>query len=57
LIHWNNSALRSSTGEVIGTASIGDDITERKNAEKNRAQAEDRYRGLLEAPGRHGGSE
>jgi diguanylate cyclase (GGDEF)-like protein/PAS domain S-box-containing protein len=49
LIHWNNSALRSSTGEVIGTASIGDDITERKNAEKNRAQAEDRYRGLLEA--------
>lgn len=29
LIHWNNILLRSSTGDVIGTASIGEDITER----------------------------
>ncbi len=28
LIQWNNSVLRSPTGEVIGTASIGEDITE-----------------------------
>ncbi len=33
MIRWNNSVLRSVTGEVIGTASIGEDITERKNAE------------------------
>ncbi|QPK61863.1 EAL domain-containing protein [Methylomonas sp. LL1] len=33
LIRWNNSVLRSGTGEVIGTASIGEDITERKAAE------------------------
>ncbi|MGA9993735.1 MAG: PAS domain S-box protein [Thiobacillaceae bacterium] len=34
LIHWNNSVLRSGAGEVIGTASIGEDITERKKAEE-----------------------
>jgi diguanylate cyclase (GGDEF)-like protein/PAS domain S-box-containing protein len=33
LIRWNNSVLRSGTGEVIGTASIGEDITEHKRAE------------------------
>ena len=33
LIRWNNSALRSAAGDVIGTASIGEDITERKQAE------------------------
>jgi diguanylate cyclase (GGDEF)-like protein/PAS domain S-box-containing protein len=33
LIRWNNSVLRSDSGEVIGTASIGEDITERKQAE------------------------
>ncbi|HYJ39340.1 MAG TPA: EAL domain-containing protein [Steroidobacteraceae bacterium] len=33
LIRWNISVLRSATGEVNGTASIGEDITERKRAE------------------------
>jgi two-component system cell cycle sensor histidine kinase/response regulator CckA len=33
LIQWNNSLLRSATGEVIGTASIGADITKRKKTE------------------------
>jgi diguanylate cyclase (GGDEF)-like protein/PAS domain S-box-containing protein len=33
LIRWNNSVLRSGAGDVIGTASIGEDITERKEAE------------------------
>jgi diguanylate cyclase (GGDEF)-like protein/PAS domain S-box-containing protein len=33
LIRWNNSVLRSGAGEVIGTASIGEDITERKRSE------------------------
>jgi diguanylate cyclase (GGDEF)-like protein/PAS domain S-box-containing protein len=32
LIRWNNSVLRSAAGEVIGTASIGEDITEGKEA-------------------------
>jgi diguanylate cyclase (GGDEF)-like protein/PAS domain S-box-containing protein len=34
LIRWNNSLLRSASEEVIGTASIGEDITERKEAEE-----------------------
>src|SRR6185436_9046817 len=33
LIRWNNSVLRSGTGEVAGTAGIGEDVTERKRAE------------------------
>jgi diguanylate cyclase (GGDEF)-like protein/PAS domain S-box-containing protein len=33
LIRWNNSVLRSGDGDVIGTASIGEDITERKRTE------------------------
>ena len=49
LIRWNNTILRSAIGEVIGTARIGDDITERKDAEKHRARMEERFRGLLEA--------
>jgi two-component system cell cycle sensor histidine kinase/response regulator CckA len=34
LVQWNNSVLRSSSGAVIGTASIGEDVTERKNLER-----------------------
>lgn len=33
LIRWNNSVLRSGGGDVIGVASIGEDITERRQAE------------------------
>ena len=34
LIRWNNSVLRSAAGEAIGTASIGEDITERRRTEQ-----------------------
>jgi diguanylate cyclase (GGDEF)-like protein/PAS domain S-box-containing protein len=33
LIRWNNSVLRSGAGDVIGTASIGEDITQERRAE------------------------
>ena len=33
LIQWNNITLRSLAGDVIGSASIGEDVTERKRAE------------------------
>jgi diguanylate cyclase (GGDEF)-like protein/PAS domain S-box-containing protein len=33
LIRWKNSLLRSTAGNVIGTASIGEDITDRKESE------------------------
>jgi len=34
LIVWNNTMLRDIKGQVIGTSSIGEDITERKHAEE-----------------------
>lgn len=34
LMRWNNSLLRSPAGLVIGTASIGEDITEQREAEE-----------------------
>jgi diguanylate cyclase (GGDEF)-like protein len=34
LVRWNNSVLRSGAGEVIGIASIGEDITEQKQSEE-----------------------
>jgi diguanylate cyclase (GGDEF)-like protein/PAS domain S-box-containing protein len=33
-IRWNNSVLRAASGQVIGTASIGEDTTERKQAQE-----------------------
>jgi diguanylate cyclase (GGDEF)-like protein/PAS domain S-box-containing protein len=33
LIRWNNSVLRSSSGAVMGVASIGEDVTAQKRAE------------------------
>ena len=49
LIRWNNSLLRSGAGDVLGTASIGEDITERKMAEevlKQRAAELERFHRL-----------
>ena len=40
LIRWNNSVLRSASGEAIGTASIGEDITERKRLESKLFQSQ-----------------
>jgi PAS domain S-box-containing protein len=34
LIRWNNSVLRSGDGAVSGTASIGEDITEKKRTQQ-----------------------
>jgi diguanylate cyclase (GGDEF)-like protein/PAS domain S-box-containing protein len=33
LVRWNNLRLRSETGHVIGVASVGEDITDRRQAE------------------------
>ena len=39
LINWNNTVLRDHAGAVIGVASIGEDITERRSAEEALAQS------------------
>jgi len=41
LIAWNNTLLRTEQGEIIGTLSSGEDITERKRAEET-------YRSLVD---------
>jgi len=48
LIHWSNSVLRSGGGDVIGSARIGEDITERKMAEHALQTSEAQYRDLIE---------
>lgn len=44
IVRWSNTALRSPQGEVIGAASIGEDITERQRAERALAESEARLR-------------
>ena len=34
LVHWNNTVLRSAGGQITGMAALGEDITERKEAER-----------------------
>ena len=48
LIRWNNSVLRSPSGEVIGTASIGEDVTERTRVEEALKVSEREQRQLVE---------
>jgi diguanylate cyclase (GGDEF)-like protein/PAS domain S-box-containing protein len=48
MIRWNNSVLRSAAGEVIGTASIGEDITEQQRAHEDLIKAEARYRATFD---------
>jgi PAS domain S-box-containing protein len=37
-ILWNNTMLRDGSGNIIGSASIGEDVTERKRAEESNVQ-------------------
>ncbi len=48
LISWNNIVLRDAEGRVIGTNSIGEDITERKRMEETLRQNDKRFRALIE---------
>jgi len=40
LIRWNNTVLLSAAGDILGTASIGEDTTERKHLEDQFRQAQ-----------------
>jgi PAS domain S-box-containing protein len=49
LIRWNNSVLRSGDGEVIGTASIGEDITEQHRTQQALAKLQRQNELILES--------
>ncbi|HVF34923.1 MAG TPA: EAL domain-containing protein, partial [Candidatus Saccharimonadia bacterium] len=49
LTRWSNTVLRDADGTPIGSAHIGEDITERRRLETHAAESEKRYRQLFYA--------
>lgn len=49
LIAWNNTMLRDDAGNFTGTASIGEDVTDRVRAEEARRASEMRLRKVLDS--------
>lgn len=46
-VSWNNTILRRADGEVIGTTSIGEDITDRLQIEARLRESEEKYSKLF----------
>ncbi len=47
-IVWNNTPLRNASGQIIGTASLGEDFTERKRTLTALQESEERFREIAE---------
>ena len=48
LIAWNNTALRDTGGNIIGTNSIGEDITEHRRAQEALRESAEAIRAIVE---------
>ncbi|NHJ01751.1 MAG: PAS domain S-box protein [Candidatus Heimdallarchaeota archaeon] len=48
-IAWHNTVIRNEFGEIIGTLSSGEDITLRKQAERDLKISEQRFRNIFES--------
>jgi PAS domain S-box-containing protein len=49
LIRWNNSVIRDSSGQIVGVASIGEDVTEHRLLERELLESSARERRHLAA--------
>jgi PAS domain S-box-containing protein len=47
IIAWHNTLLKDSAGNIIGTLSSGEDITEHKRSEEALQESEEKYRELI----------
>ncbi|MBD3181523.1 PAS domain S-box protein [Candidatus Poribacteria bacterium] len=51
LIHWHNAILKDDNGNIIGSLSSGEDITERVHTETRLRESEEKYRSVVDNVG------